>query len=839
MPIRSKKFVFTSYEFLPEEKKILFNYKIEFADQEDLTFTETIVLPEIPKMDKIPEKLIQNLLQSVHLILGTSYFKLYFPPEIEVSYPLSTEQAEFWNKVYRHGFGEFMYRNQLNPERIAKFPSYPNYKVKSFGLARSGSALVGIGGGKDSIVTVELLKASGQKIDGFVVETQKPTAIISNVVKEMGLNLVTVQRFLDPKIFQKFEGSYNGHIPISAVFAFLSVLTAVLYGYDYMVVSNEYSSNFGNVEYEGDTINHQWSKSAEFESLFQNYIREFITPSIVYFSALRPFYEMRIVEMFSHYKQYFPYFSSCNQSYLVNEARPESLWCGKCPKCAFIFALLSAFLPKDEVIGIFGKNLFADQELLPLYTDLLGFGELKPFDCVGTFEESQAALYLAREKFKDDFIVKELLPRINNPESKVASVMKTNPAPTVPSIFRFLGMKKVAILGYGGEGKSAEEYLAKFRPNLQLGIVDQKYNPDYLTEQKEYDLAIKTPGMPPRLVEIPYTTTVNIFFAVARENGNRIVAITGSKGKSTTTYLVFDILKAAGFDVELLGNMRRPFLLAIMNPVPKERIFVLELSSYMLNNLDMSPNVAVVTNLFPEHMDWHGSEEAYYAAKKNIINYQNNDDYFIYNQNNSRLKGWADEARSIVMPFADSIPVNDEEIPLLGNHNRENIKAAIAAVRVFNVDDEVIARAVKNFQPLRHRLQKVGEYKSITFYDDAISTTPESTMAALAAIPNVKTIFLGGQDRGYDFTELEKDIRARGIENVVLFPDSGSRIFSTREGLNILETANMEEAVKFAYKVTPTGSVCLLSTASPSYSVWKDFEEKGDEFQKCVKELGN
>lgn len=839
MSFAPKKFIFTGYHFFPQEKKILFDYEILFEGRESLKFTETILLPEVPNIDHVPEGLLNNLLKSVHLILGTSYFKLYFPPEIEISYTLSRGQADFWNEVYRHGFGEFMYQNHLDPDKIAEFPYDNNYQTKSYGLEKNGRSLVGIGGGKDSIVTAELLKEAGFAADGFVVETQKPTAIVGNVAEKMGLKLVTVQRFLDPQIFQKFEGSYNGHVPISAVFAFLGTLTSVLFGYDYVIVSNEYSSNFGNIEYKGDVVNHQWSKSGEFESLFQAYVREFITPSVVYFSVLRPFYEIRIVQMFSQYKQYFPYFTSCNRSFVTDvELRPETLWCGKCPKCAFIFALLAAFLSKDEVIGIFGKNLFADSELLPLYTDLLGFGELKPFDCVGTFEESQVALYLAREKFGDDVIVRELLPRIENPEEKVKAVMKTNPAPTVPSVFRFLGMERVAILGYGGEGKSAEEYLASFRPDLQLGVVDQKYNSDYLNEQKEYDLAIKTPGMPPRLVEIPYTTSTNIFFAAVRENGNRIVAITGSKGKSTTTYLVYDMFKEAGLDVELLGNMRRPFLSAIMDPVPKERIFVLELSSYMLNDLDISPNVAVVTNLFPEHMDWHGSEEAYYAAKKNIINYQSNNDYFIYNQNNLRLKNWADEAHSNVVPFADLIPVSDEEIPLLGDHNRENIKAAIAAAKVLNVNDEAIARAIKNFQPLRHRLQKVGEYKGITFYDDAISTTPESTMAALAAVPNVKTIFLGGQDRGYDFSKLEQDIRSRGIENVVLFPESGSRIFSSREGLNIRETASMEDAVRFAYEVTPKGSVCLLSTASPSYSVWKDFEEKGDEFQKWVKELG-
>ncbi|MFH1611237.1 MAG: cyanophycin synthetase, partial [Patescibacteria group bacterium] len=149
--------------------------------------------------------------------------------------------------------------------------------------------------------------------------------------------------------------------------------------------------------------------------------------------------------------------------------------------------------------------------------------------------------------------------------------------------------------------------------------------------------------------------------------------------------------------------------------------------------------------------------------------------------------------------------------------------------------DASITKAIKKFKPLSHRLEAVGEYKGIKFIDDAISTTPESTIEALRSLKNVKTIFLGGEDRGYDFTNLERELRLIGVENVVLFPDTGRRILSFTTGLRVLKTKSMQEAVKFAYKVTPQGSICLLSTASPSYSVWKNFEEKGDLFKKFVK----
>ena len=149
-----------------------------------------------------------------------------------------------------------------------------------------------------------------------------------------------------------------------------------------------------------------------------------------------------------------------------------------------------------------------------------------------------------------------------------------------------------------------------------------------------------------------------------------------------------------------------------------------------------------------------------------------------------------------------------------------------------------IREAIRSFRPLPHRLQDIGTYRKIRFVDDAISTTPESTIAALRALPNVQTIFLGGEDRGYSFGKLENEIRKRRVKNVVLFPTSGERIFRTTRGLKVLQTRNMKSAVRFAYRHTPPGAICLLSTASPSYSVWRDFIEKGKAFQQSVRLFG-
>ena len=190
------------------------------------------------------------------------------------------------------------------------------------------------------------------------------------------------------------------------------------------------------------------------------------------------------------------------------------------------------------------------------------------------------------------------------------------------------------------------------------------------------------------------------------------------------------------------------------------------------------------------------------------------------------------------IPFEQKIPIKDKDIPLIGLHNRENIKAAVTVAHLLDIKDDTIVEAVKKFKSLPHRLQMVGKFKEIIFYDDAISTTPQSTILAIESLKNVGTIFLGGEDRGYDFNKMVEVIINYKIPNIVLFPDSGEKIFKLLDkvsGFKFFKTKSMEEAVKFAYKYTPQNKICLLSCASPSYSLWKDFEEKGDQFQFFVK----
>lgn len=395
--------------------------------------------------------------------------------------------------------------------------------------------------------------------------------------------------------------------------------------------------------------------------------------------------------------------------------------------------------------------------------------------------------------------------------------------------------KKILILGYGKEGMATEKFLKKYVPDAEIGIADKNINANYLDEQVNYDLVIKTPGIPKRFITKPYTTATNIFFA---NINNVVIGVTGTKGKSTTVSLIYNILKNAGRRVNLLGNIGKPMLEVLLGPVVEESIFVLELSSYQLDDCHYSPHISVVLDLFPEHMNYHGNVENYYRAKKNIIAKVTNRDYFIYNPRFKELNKWAKETKCQAIPF-NEVKIDLKNINLIGKHNAENIRAVITVAHLLEVNDDVMTESIKAFQPLPHRLQRVGIFKKITFYDDAISTTPESTIFAIESLKNIGTIFLGGEDRGFDFRKLVKVIAKFKIPNIVIFPDSGDKILNLIKNQKyqprILKTKSMEDAVKFAFQYTPADKICILSCASPSYSVWKNFEEKGDEFQKYIK----
>ena len=439
-----------------------------------------------------------------------------------------------------------------------------------------------------------------------------------------------------------------------------------------------------------------------------------------------------------------------------------------------------------------------------------------------------------------------------------------------------LSTKSILILGFGTEGQATYEFLRKHWPARPLSIADQQsidsfpeeivqrlqndpevrlnFGPRYLDSVDAYscEVMIKTPGIPASIGAIVrarqsgciLTSHSQIFF----DNYPReyVIGITGTKGKSTTASLIHHILKHAGIPAELVGNIGRPPL-ALIDSVPKGTYFVHEFSSHQLAEIETSPHIAVLLNIVPEHLDYYATLEEYVAAKENITRFQTAEDFLMFNPEYPVPAAIASRSRAQLRPFGNDQSVIDaRDIPLLGSFNVQNVLAAVAVVSLFEIAPPTIVETIRSFRPLPHRLEPVGTYNGVEFYDDSIATVPDATLAALDALgSNVQTLILGGHERNLDYSDLGSRLPAN-IRTVILFPTTGQRIWDAIETHSRNTTkpdpffvSDMEQAVRIAYERTTPGGICLLSPASPSFGMFKDYRERGDSFKAFVRKLSN
>ncbi len=443
---RAKYFTVLPYSLDIDASTATFPFRVDFMDDTSRVFQEVLRVPATrAQWETLPEALRARLLESLSLALGVSYFKMHLPPYIVIDgFSLTREQADFLNTLYTKGLGEFFYRNQIDFRGLVSFPAEAVESPAPAPVPRTQRCMVALGGGKDSIVSVELLREAGKEFSLFSLGT---TALQEHIAGEIGRPLLVVERTLDAEMVRlSREGEvYNGHIPISAIYLFAGLLLCALRDYRYLVFSNEASADVGNVEYLGEDINHQWSKSAEFERLARAYIRRYITDDIEAFSLLRPLQEIEVVRRFARYPAYFPLFSSCNRNFRAEapESRRQghAYWCGTCPKCAFVFSCLTAFLPKETAVDIVGKNLYADLALTPLYRELLGIEAFKPFECVGTPEEVAVAISRAEagQAYAGEAVLElfeKLRPALGTTADMERRVLAVGNTSTLPEAFR-------------------------------------------------------------------------------------------------------------------------------------------------------------------------------------------------------------------------------------------------------------------------------------------------------------------------------------------------------------------------------------------------------------------
>jgi UDP-N-acetylmuramoylalanine--D-glutamate ligase len=444
--------------------------------------------------------------------------------------------------------------------------------------------------------------------------------------------------------------------------------------------------------------------------------------------------------------------------------------------------------------------------------------------------------------------------------------------------------KRLLILGFGMEGESTYRFLRKYFSNILITVADK--NPEisekikdlntklivgtqYLDSLNDFDIIFKTPGI--SLNHLPFTVSrekitsqTDIFLD---HFSSQIIGITGTKGKSTTSSLIYHIVKLFTDDVVLVGNIGVPPFNRIGEITDNTKI-ICELSSHQLEYISKGPRIGILLNLFQEHLDHYETFKTYQQSKFNITRYQEISDNFIFNADdilirklfseanlnrnyfgcslqNVQSKGcWVDHEKLYFSDGTGESMIIDLCTGLLlkGDHNIRNIMAAICACKLAGVTDDIISEGIRTFKGLEHRMEYVGEFNGIHFYNDSIATIPEAVIEAVKTLKNVDTLILGGFDRGIDYNKLVEFIAASAISNILLLGDAGKRIQAGIERHDtsrktILHVQSLEDAVNIAKEKTAKSGICLLSPAAASYDKFKNFEERGTLYKKLVKDI--
>ena len=407
-----------------------------FDDGEDMV--ERVRFPNAPAVPAAHADAFERALKLLHLVAGVSYYKAGVPPRIEVAGgPLDDGTADLLDTLYLNGLAEFAYRNGLDLRGRIRFPRGGAAHPAAPALGLPKRTLVPIGGGKDSLVAVEAIKSAGGEATAVWVGNSE---LIAACAARTGLPTLNIQRELAPQLFDLNRlGAWNGHIPVTAVNSAILALAALLYGFDSIAFANERSASAATLEYDGQLVNHQWSKGFAFERLLGDWLHAQVAADLDYFSLLRPYSELAVTRAFAKLTPYFDAFSSCNRNFRILGPKPADRWCGQCPKCHFVFLALAPFLPKPRLLQIFGRNLLDDDGQAAGFDALLEYQDHKPFECVGEGAEARAAMYALsqRPEWQEDALVarfrSEILPQLDASALALEPWLEASPEHRIPA----------------------------------------------------------------------------------------------------------------------------------------------------------------------------------------------------------------------------------------------------------------------------------------------------------------------------------------------------------------------------------------------------------------------
>ncbi|MBJ7341661.1 hypothetical protein [Mycolicibacterium sp.] len=364
------------------------HYTLRGKGSGDVSFTEVVDFGAALG-EGLPD---DRLLRLLALTCSLSYFKAAAPPRIEIAFPMAEFERHYLRELIAGGLGEFAYRNAL-PNALTPEVTGPDaapVDAGEDGWDDGAEPLVPVGGGKDSVVSIEALKRQGFRPTLFSVNKFDP---IDRCIAISGLDSLRVLRRIDRRLIEaNARGAHNGHVPVTAINSVIGLIVADANGLGPVVLSNERSSNVGNVTWLGRDVNHQWSKSISYESLLRDTLTAYGFNPDRYFSLLRPLSESEIADRFRTSPQYFRDFISCNRPFAIDSGRRGATWCGHCPKCLFVYGLMAPRLGRAEVEAIFGHDLYADLGNRPGFEDIVGLGVHKPFECVGEYYEAAESL---------------------------------------------------------------------------------------------------------------------------------------------------------------------------------------------------------------------------------------------------------------------------------------------------------------------------------------------------------------------------------------------------------------------------------------------------------------
>ncbi|MCH6483184.1 endonuclease domain-containing protein [Pseudoxanthomonas sp. LH2527] len=413
--------------------------RLVYAFDDGPELTETVTVPGAPfTLDATRAQAVEQAVRLLHLITGVSYYKAAVPNEIRIDgYAIDAATAVLLEQVYVHGLGEFAYRNGLSLHGRVRFPVAAQAAAAAPSAGLRQHALVAIGGGKDSLVSIEALRGAG--IDQTVTWIGG-SQLIAACAARTGLPTLNIGRALAPELFDyNRQGAWNGHIPVTAINSAIMVLAALLQGVDQVVFSNERSASYGSMIPGTGEVNHQWSKGWAFEQAFGDYVQSHVAADLHYYSLLRPLSELAVARQFARTDHYDAHFSSCNRNFHLLGERPTNRWCGVCPKCHFVFLALAPFMPKPRLVGIFGRNLLDDVNQTGGFDALLEYQDHKPFECVGEGQESRAAMAALgdRPEWREDAIVArfnhEIRPQLDAAELAVAPLLEIGGEYRIPA----------------------------------------------------------------------------------------------------------------------------------------------------------------------------------------------------------------------------------------------------------------------------------------------------------------------------------------------------------------------------------------------------------------------